>query len=218
MKTWQCPVEEGRELFQYASLYMKENQHHCVSFQTFCVSLLHIFMPNSLVAKKMELSQMDWTSQKTPLPSGAGATAPLSSYMYLEEHFAFSYGVNFLSYSAASVHADLSLGNSILNYLSGKCSSLKTHVACYFWRNYDEEYNHISWYTEINDILEIIFTIWRKNMLAVKTNLRIWEQWKKQVFKHQIVPIRYNGKQMLWFLEESRSPKHSICTYMDRNK
>ena len=72
---------------------------------------------------------MDWTSQKTPLPSGAGATAPLSCYMYLEEHFAFSYGINFLSYSAASVHADLSLGNSILNYLSGKCSSLKTHVA-----------------------------------------------------------------------------------------
>ena len=41
---------------------------------------------------------------------------------------------------------------------------------------------------------------------------------EKQVFEHQIVPIRYNGKQMLWFLEEARSPKHSICTYMERNK
>lgn len=79
----------------------------------------------------MELSQMDWTSQKTPLPSEAGATAPLSCYMYLEERFVFSYGINF-SYSTASVHADLSVGNSILNYLPGKYSSLKTHVACYF--------------------------------------------------------------------------------------
>ena len=129
MKTWQCPVEEGRKLFQYASLYMKENQHHRVSFQTFFASLLRIFMSNSLVARKMELSQMDWTSQKTLLPSEAGATAPLSCYMFLEERFVFSYGINFLSYSIASVHADLSVGNSILNYLPGKYSSLKTHVA-----------------------------------------------------------------------------------------
>lgn len=35
---------------------------------------------------------------------------------------------------------------------------------------------------------------------------------EKQVIEHQIVPIRYNGKQIFWFLGESRSPKHNICT------
>lgn len=77
-------------------------------------------MPNSLVTRKMELSQTDWTSQKTPLPSGAEATAPLSCYMCLEGHIVFSHGINFFSHSATSLHAALSLGNSTLNYPSGK--------------------------------------------------------------------------------------------------
>lgn len=35
---------------------------------------------------------------------------------------------------------------------------------------------------------------------------------EKQVIEHQIVSIRYNGKQIFWFLGESRSPKRNICT------